>query len=184
MESTSASLLQRLKRPGATSAWDRFVDLYSPLLYHWAIRLGLQEADAADLVQEVFVILVRKLPEFEYDRSQSFRAWLKTVVLNQWRQRARARVPAAEGALDDVAAPEALDAMEEEEYRRFLIQRALRLIEPEFSPTFWMAFHQYALMGRPPQVVARELKIATGTVYSIKAKVLHRLRQELIELID
>src|SRR5262245_41800561 len=72
MPPTSASLLQRLRTPGSGPAWDEFVELYSPLLFQWARRAGLKGEDAADLVQEVFVLLVRKLPEFEYDPSKGF----------------------------------------------------------------------------------------------------------------
>ena len=61
----------------------RFVELYTPLLYYWARRVGLRRQDAADLVQDVFTLLVRKLPEFTYDRNKRFRAWLRTVTLNR-----------------------------------------------------------------------------------------------------
>lgn len=86
---TPASLLERLRQPAPESAWTRFVQLYTPLLFFWARRLGLRDADAADLVQDVLVLLVRKLPEFSYDRNKSFRAWLRTVTLNCWRNGAR-----------------------------------------------------------------------------------------------
>jgi RNA polymerase sigma-70 factor (ECF subfamily) len=58
---TPASLLERLRQPADQAAWSQFVRLYAPLLYHWAGRLGLREADAADLVQDVLLVLVRKL---------------------------------------------------------------------------------------------------------------------------
>ena len=61
MHTTSISLLERLKLPAAQESWKRFVDLYTPLLFYWARRLGLQEADAADLVQDVCALLVKKL---------------------------------------------------------------------------------------------------------------------------
>jgi RNA polymerase sigma-70 factor (ECF subfamily) len=49
---TPVSLLGRLRRPDDLEAWGRFVELYTPLLYYWARRQGLQQADAKDLVQE------------------------------------------------------------------------------------------------------------------------------------
>jgi RNA polymerase sigma-70 factor (ECF subfamily) len=57
----------RLRQPSDAEAWTRFVELYTPLLYRWSCRLGLQDADAADLVQDVFGILLGKLPQFDYD---------------------------------------------------------------------------------------------------------------------
>ena len=83
MDSTSVSLLRRLREPGHDAAWQRFVDLYAPLIFHWAKNRGLNPADAADLVQEVLVTLVAKLPEFEYDPTKRFRGWLRTVTLNK-----------------------------------------------------------------------------------------------------
>src|SRR5205823_5013820 len=85
MHTTPASLLERLQRADEQTAWVRFVELYTPVLFAWARRLGLQAQDAADLVQEVFTVLVRKLPEFRYDRQKSFRGWLRTITLNKWR---------------------------------------------------------------------------------------------------
>src|SRR5438874_593008 len=92
-DSTSVSLLDRLKRRDDTAAWDRFVALYTPLLYHWLRRAGLQEHDAADLVQDVFAKLVVLLPNFSYNPSQSFHAWLRTVVMNCRRDLQRRRTP-------------------------------------------------------------------------------------------
>ena len=85
MLSTPASLLERLRRPEPGQAWEQFVRMYTPLLCQWARRLGLQDHDVADLVQDVMVRLHQKLPEFVYDPAKSFRAWLRTVLINQWR---------------------------------------------------------------------------------------------------
>src|SRR5690349_13376275 len=54
---TPVSLLERLREPAQEQAWARFVELYTPLLFHWARHIGLQEADAADLVQDVLADL-------------------------------------------------------------------------------------------------------------------------------
>lgn len=57
--------------------------MYSPLLYHWARHEGLQESDAVDLIQEVFLHLMDKMGQFEYDSRRSFRNWLRTVMRNK-----------------------------------------------------------------------------------------------------
>ena len=89
MHTTPVSLLERLRQPGEQEAWRRFVALYTPLLFFWSRRLGLQDADAADLVQDVLVLLYRKLPGLAYDPRRSFRGWVRTVLLNRWRERQR-----------------------------------------------------------------------------------------------
>lgn len=73
MNTTSVSLLGRLRQPGDQESWRRFVHPYSPLLYYWARGVNLPPADAADLVQEVLLIVVERMPEFAYDPSRSFR---------------------------------------------------------------------------------------------------------------
>jgi RNA polymerase sigma-70 factor (ECF subfamily) len=184
MFSTPASLLDRLRKPEETTAWDRFVELYTPLLFCWAQRLGQQDSDCADLVQDVFLILWRKLPEFEYDSGKSFHAWLKTIFLNRHRSRQRKHDPRpVETALHDLAVVSE-DDFADADYSCYLIRQAFRLIEREFSPLHQQAFREYALEERPPDEVARHLGISPGTVYSIKSKILSRLRQELRQLLD
>jgi len=82
MQTTPISLLEQLRSPRPDQAWGRFVDLYTPLLYIWAGRLGAIGPDADDLVQDVFTTLVQQLPGFEYDRGARFRGWLWTVCRN------------------------------------------------------------------------------------------------------
>src|SRR5579884_1657537 len=128
MSDTPASLLQRLRQPDSRQAWERFVDLYTPLIFFWGVRAGLPAQDAGDLVQDVFATLLTKLPEFDYDRDRSFRAWLRTITLNRWRdlrRRQAVRAHAGSEALEHVAAPEAAEALWEAEYRRYVAGRAV-----------------------------------------------------------
>jgi RNA polymerase sigma-70 factor (ECF subfamily) len=154
-------------------------------LYRWARQTGLREPDAEDLVQEVFAILIRKLPEFHYRPGGSFRNWLRVVVVNKWRERQRRRSREIGGqVLEDHSTPDVATAFEENEYRRQLIERGLQLIEPEFSATAWAAFREHVVNDRGAAEVAAELGIRVGTVYAAKSRVLSRLRRELDGLID
>jgi RNA polymerase sigma-70 factor (ECF subfamily) len=184
MFATPASLLDRLRDAAEPTAWERFVELYTPLLFHWARRLGLQDCDAADLVQDCFLLLWRKLPEFEYDSGRSFHAWLRTIFLNRHRSRQRERQPLllGEAGQDLAAAPDGELADAEE--TRYLIGQAFRLIESEFSTLHQKAFRAHVLEERPPEEIARDLGLSLGTVYSIKSRILSRLRQELRHLLD
>jgi RNA polymerase sigma-70 factor (ECF subfamily) len=186
MNDTSASLLQRLRQPEDEAAWRQFVRLYAPLLYHWAWqRMGLQSQDAADLVQDVFVILVRKLPEFAYDPRQRFRGWLWTVVRNQWLTRRRHSAPDMVPLVEnDLVGPDGAAEVAEEEYRRCLVQQALRLMQAEFEPTTWKACWESVVAGRPAAAVAAELGITANAVYIARSRVTKRLRDELRDLLD
>jgi RNA polymerase sigma-70 factor (ECF subfamily) len=187
MLTTPPSLLDRLRQAPERQAWNRFVEMYTPLLFGWAARLGLSGHDAADMVQDVFTTLVEKLPEFRYDPQKSFRAWLKTVLLNRWRKhhRHRAVERRAPGAdLNNVAAEDDLPEFEEEEYRRYLVRRALALMEAEFQPATWKACWECVVRSRPAAEVAAELGISTNAVYLARSRVLRRLREELDGLLD
>ena len=187
MNTTSVSLLERLREPAQHEAsWARFVQLYTPLLFHWARKLGLSAEDAADLVQEVLTLLVQKLPEFRYDAHKSFRGWLRTVTLNKWRDFRRLRrlpVAAAGGVVEAEAADNAV-AFEEAEYRQHIVKQALQLMQTEFEPTTWKACWEYMIADRPAQEVAQELGLTVNAVYLAKSRVLSRLREELAGLLD
>jgi len=185
---TPTSLLYRLRTPNEATAWGRFVDLYTPLLFHWAQKLDQQDSDCADLVQDVFLILWRKLPEFEYDASKSFHAWLKTIFMNRYKSRLRkshGRVGyEAETDRPDARVADFSQQIADEDDRRYLIRRAFQLIESEFSVLQQQVFREYVLEEQPPEQVAAKLNINPGTVYGIKSKILSRLRQELSRILD
>ena len=130
---TSHSLIERLCATDDQQAWQRFVDLYSPLLYSCAQKIGLSRDQAADVVQEVYLVLMNKLPEFEYDSSRSFRSWLRTVTLNKCRDhlRQQARGPRGErtGELANIGITDNVEFLEEAEYHEQLVRRALELMQ-------------------------------------------------------
>jgi RNA polymerase sigma-70 factor (ECF subfamily) len=188
VESTSSSLLERLRQPGQADAWERFARLYTPLLLAWSRRprYGLQPADADDLVQDILTDLVRKLPQFQYDPPRGFRAWLRGVFHNKWVDHCR-RVgrlpPGGAVGLSAVACPAALDPGEIEE-QQLLFRRALELMQQDFEPTTWQACWQRVAEGRPAAEVASALGLSENAVHLAKSRVLRRLRQELAGLLD
>ncbi len=186
MEPTPISLLERLRQTNDRAAWERFVRLYAPLLHRWVLRLGVPRQDAADLVQEVLTLLVRKLPNFQYDPQQSFRAWLWTVTRNKCAELQR-RVPAVvlqahEAVLTELSSRE--NESDETEYRHYLVGQALELIRDEFQPSTWKAFWESATTRRRAAEIAGELGLSIDAVYAAKSRVLRRLRQELGGLLD
>lgn len=186
MHTTPLSLLERLQESSTEDDWARFVHLWTPLVFGWARRAGLQEADAGDLVQEVFTLLLDKLATFRHQGPGSFRAWLRTVTLNKWRERVRkATIPSAgDGPLDGVAGPDELAARWDAEYRQHLVGQALRLMRAEFQPTTWQACWDHVVGGKTAAEVAKDLGLTPGGVRAAKFRVLNRLRQELKDLLD
>ena len=185
MDTTSITLLERVRARSDERAWERFVCLYTPFLLTCARRAGLDEHDACELVQDVFLHLLDELPKFRYDAARhSFRGWLKTVTVNKCRERWRKRSPNSQ--ID----PEAeLAAVEEEvfweqEYRDFLMQRAMEIMRNEFETKTWRACLEFIVSGRKAADVAAELEMTEAAVYMAKSRVLCRLRQELAGLLE
>src|SRR5436189_3921558 len=81
---TRASLLVRLRDGGDGGAWQEFVRLYAPIIYGFARKRGLQDADAADLMQDVLRSVSSAIGRLDYDRGQgTFRGWLFTITRNK-----------------------------------------------------------------------------------------------------
>ncbi|MCC7420852.1 MAG: sigma-70 family RNA polymerase sigma factor [Planctomycetaceae bacterium] len=183
MLTTSIHLLERMTQPDDQPAWERFVSLYSPLIFRWGITAGLCSDEAFDLVQDVFVVLVQELPSFRYDPERGkFRSWLKALATRQlstFRSR-RTREAGLIGAQHDLADSTADAALwEEDEYREYLVRRALAIMQSDFEELTWRACWLHTVSGRTAAEVGRELGMTEGAVYVAKGRVLRRLREEL-----
>src|SRR5262249_33591550 len=150
---TRVSLLVRLRDAHDARAWGEFVDLYAPLVYRLARRHGLQDADAADLTQNVLGAVARPLPRFQYHAARgTFRGWLLTVARNHLRTSAqeRRRQPPGSGdseaqaLLEQQPAPEEAEAWEQE-YRERLFACAAGRVRGQFRPATWEAFWRTAV---------------------------------------
>jgi RNA polymerase sigma-70 factor (ECF subfamily) len=194
MSETSASLLDRLRLHPDAASWQRLVELYTPFIQAWLRRQAAPPQDIDDLVQEVLAVVVRRLPEFRREpRVGAFRCWLRTITVNCLRDywRSRGARPVATG---DSSFLEALNQLEDpasglsrqwdEEHDRHVVERLMRLIEPQFERKTWRAFQRLAIDRIPPDEVAAELGISVNAVFIAKSRVLSRFRQEAAELID
>jgi RNA polymerase sigma-70 factor (ECF subfamily) len=184
---TRPSLLLRLRDPADQEAWRQFVDLYAPLIYRFARKHGLQDADAADLAQVVFQALTRCLPDLAYDPRQGpFRGWLFGVVRNQLhKQLARQkRWPQGTGAADaqeqleqQPARPDQEAALWEQEYQRQVFVWAADQVRGGFEESSWQAFWRTAVEGQGGRETAQALGMTVGAVYTAKSRVLDRIRK-------
>jgi RNA polymerase sigma factor (sigma-70 family) len=188
---TRPSLLVRLRDPRDGPAWGQFVDLYAPLVYGYARKRGLQDADAADLTQTVLRKVAANVGELEYDsRRGSFRGWLFTIVRNQLRDFASRRRrpgqgsgdPAVHRLLQEQAAPTDDAAGWERDYRQRLLAWAAERVRPRFQDATWQAFWQTAVEGKRPREVAEALDLSAAAVYLARSRVMARLRAAIQEL--
>jgi RNA polymerase sigma factor (sigma-70 family) len=188
---TRPSLLARIRDPRDGVAWSEFVDVYGPLVYDYGRRRGLQDADAADLTQDVLRAVAAAAGRFAYDPARgAFRSWLFTVTRRKLLDSARRRRPGDRGTGDT----DAQKRLEEEQdvrsgggegdewdqaFRQRLLDWAAGQVRGEFRPATWRAFWLCAVEGKDTREASASLGMSVGAVYAAKCRVLARLREEI-----
>src|ERR1043165_8069538 len=186
---TCPTLLLRLRDAHDQDAWAQFVAIYAPVVFGFARTKGLQEADAADLTQDVLQAVSQAMPRLQYDPERgSFRGWLFTVVRNKLRDaHPRRAVQLAAPSDTDVVnqlhelpAPQAdEEALWRQEYRQRLFNWAAEQVRSVVEDSAWQAFWQTAVEGKKAAVVAHELGMSVAAVYMTKSRVLARIKETL-----
>ena len=185
---TRASLLVQIRDGANHSAWQEFVNLYGPVVYGFARKRGLQDADAADVMQDVLRSISSAIGRLDYDRNQgTFRGWLFTITRNKIFNFLSARRIRPQGS-GDTTANRMLDAHAdgsdstaawETEYQRRLAALAMERIRHEFQEKTWRAFWLTAVEGVAAPEVAKQIGMSAGAIYVAKSRVLARLKDEV-----
>lgn len=186
---THASLVLRLSNPRDEEAWCEFVEIYEPLIYRLVRRKGFQDADAAELTQDVLLAVVRAVDRWEPDRGRgSFRGWLATIarrlMINFLSSPARRFTGSGRTSmLERLLQLPDLDAGDSQcfdlELTRRVFDWAARRVRERVEPATWEAFWRTAVESRPVESVARELGLSSGGVYVARSRVMHHLRTEV-----
>jgi RNA polymerase sigma factor (sigma-70 family) len=188
---TRVTLVGRLiATPNDPAAWSEFVEWYGRKIYLWCRAWGLQESDAQDVTQDVFLNLSVRMTDFRYDPRGSFRAWLKTVTHNAWQdyvagQRKPGRGSGRESALERLADIEARDDLTRrlaEAFDQELLKEAAARVRLRVEPRTWHAFHLLAVEGLSGAEVAQRLEMKVATVFVARSKVQRMLRDEVTRL--
>jgi RNA polymerase sigma factor (sigma-70 family) len=186
---TRATLLFRVRDSKDHDAWAEFIDLYMPLVYSYALKNGLQDADAADIAQETLLLVARAIPSFQYESQRgSFRGWLLTILRNQLRKRAQKIKNQFAGSgdtrileiLHEQPGREELDVWEREYQLRLFHWAAERVKECFREPT-WNAFWLTTVEGLSIAESASKLSMSEGAIYVARSRVLARIRKEIEE---
>src|SRR5438067_7783870 len=179
---TRPSLLVRVRDSADGPAWAQFVELYAPLVYGFARKHGLQDADAADVTQDVLRAVASAAKKWEYDRRRgSFRGWLFTVVRNRlrdfWASQARQCQGSGDAAVDQrlqelPGRDEDQESLWQQDYERQLFHWAADQVRPTFQHATWEAFWQTSVQGKSGKEVARSLGMTVASVYLAKGRVM------------
>jgi RNA polymerase sigma factor (sigma-70 family) len=191
---TRQSLLSRLKDWNDQESWRVFFDTYWKLIYHAAIRAGLTDAEAQDVVQETVLSVLKSMPGFEYDPVKgSFKSWLMRLtgwrITDQLRKRDRAigrkLSPAGTSTrtatIERVADPArpGLEALWDDEWEQNLMAAALERVKRKVDPKHYQAYDLYVVKKWPVARVARTLKLNPGRIYLVKHRINRLIKKEI-----
>jgi RNA polymerase sigma factor (sigma-70 family) len=194
---TRRSLLSRIKHWDDQKSWQDFYDIYARLIYGAAIKAGLTEAEAEDVVQDTVIAVAKAIQGFKYDPERcAFKTWLHAItrrqVANQFRKRqgkGRALEPLAGGEGESSLVEElpdpasrALDETWDREWERNLLEAAADRVKARVSPAQYQVFEYHVLQGHGVVETARALGINAARVYLAKHRVLAQVRQEVAYL--
>lgn len=190
---TRRSLLTRLKNWDDNEGWRRFFDTYWKLIYNAAVKSGLSDAEAQDVVQETVLSVARKMNEFKYDPALgSFKGWLLTLtrwrITDQFRKRARhehrdepggddtARTPVVETVPDPQG--QKLDAMWDAEWKKNLMDAAIERVKRKAGARQYQLFDLYVIKEWTVEDVAKTLGVSTDQIYQAKSRISAAVRKE------
>lgn len=194
---TRYTLLSRLKNWDDQDSWKDFFDTYWRLIYAVALKSGLTEAEAQDVVQETIISVAKDIQKFKHNRSLgSFKGWLRNII--RWRiaDQLRKRMLAIQqpettlgddfGRLDladipDPAGSES-ESIWEEEWEANLAEAAMRNVKQRVREEHYQMFDLYVIRRWPVSKVAETLGVSVGKVYLAKHRVSALIRKEVHRL--
>ncbi len=191
---TRPSLLLQIRNPHNTAAWTQFVEIYMPLVHRYAVRRGLQDADAADVAQDVFKAIAARASHFQYDPTRgSFRSWLYTVARsklhNHLARRRKQERATGESRVRQILESQPDSDHEDEtqwniDYQRQMFDWGAQQVRPSVQEATWSAFWQTAVEQKPAGEVAELLGMSIGAIYVAKSRVLAQIRQRIQSVIS
>jgi RNA polymerase sigma factor (sigma-70 family) len=191
---TRRSLLTRLKDWDDHESWKTFFDTYWKLIYGAALKAGLSDAEAQDVVQETVLSVAKKMHDFKYDPALgSFKGWLLTLtrwrIGDQFRRRTGQR-SAGDPTPDDtgrtatverVPDPDSLelDAVWEEEWQKNLLDAAMARTKRKVGAKQYQLFDLYVVKGWTVPNLVKTLGVSADQVYQAKKRVSDVVKQEV-----
>lgn len=186
---TQPSLLVRIRDECDEDSWSQFVEIYAPLVYGFLRTNGLQDADAADLTQDVLGSVAVAIKSFDYSAKHgAFRSWLFTIVKNRmrnfWRDRDRQARAAGDTQTYDLLAqkPEENDGPTDQwdrAYEEQLFQYAADRVRGRFKESTWQAFWKTAVEGQAAKDAAQELGMSIPAVLMAKGRVISKIKEQV-----
>jgi len=196
---TRWSLVTRLRDLDDQQSWREFFDTYSRLIRGVAIKSGLTEAEAEDVVQETIISVSKSMPDFKAEpQAGSFKAFLFTIIRRRIADQFRKRSPGQEAGLrradetrrtstiEKIANPAGseLDAVWNQEWEQNLLDAAMERVKRQINLKQYQIYDLYVVKRWPVRKVSSTLGVNIGEVYLAKHRVIGLLKKELKRLED
>jgi len=188
---TRRSLLGRLKDWHDQDSWQEFSKIYQRLIFDTALKAGLTNAEAQEVVQETLLSVAKKIAGFNYDANTgSFRNWLlqitKRRIVDQFRKRRPQTHPTSDSAttleqIPDPGAP-SFETLWNEEWHLAVLDMARAFVKRKVSAKQYRMFELYVLQQQPMRVVTRTLRVNAAQVYMAKYRIAQLLKREMKQL--
>ena len=194
MVTTKESLLGRLRVENAHEAWKEFFEAYWGAILRYARKLGLNDDQAKEVLQETMVALMRILPEFTYDRNKGrFRNFLLTIVhrksLSVLRRMSRQRTVVCDDLItgdltESLVGRDRAEREARERWRDSLIEEAIHRLrtDPRLGENTFAVFEAYMIEQQPVEKVARRFSLTENAVYQVRNRLLRRLKVDVARL--
>jgi RNA polymerase sigma factor (sigma-70 family) len=183
---TRSSLVRRLYDWRDDGGWQDFFDTYWKLIYAVAIKAGLSDVEAQDVVQETVVAVAKQMRAGGYDRTKcSFKTWLNTItrrrIIDHFRKRTAPKVQLPQNAddtshadslvsLPDPASVE-LDSLWDSEWQKNLLDAAIERAKRQVTPKQFQIFDLAVLRDVATGEVCELLKVNAAQVYLARHRV-------------
>jgi RNA polymerase sigma-70 factor (ECF subfamily) len=195
---TRRSLVERLADWRDQKNWQEFFETYWKLIYSVAVRAGLSDDEAQDVVQETIITVAKRVDGLKYDPANgSFKGWLLHItrwrIADQFRRRDPAeaarkkrgdtstrRTATIERAADPAGFD--LEAVWDAEWKQNLLSAAIARVKRKVDARQYQIFDCYVMKEWPVKKITKELGVSVAQVYLAKHRVSAVMKKELKDL--
>ena len=190
---TRLTLLSRLKDRDDQDSWKDFFDTYWKLLFNTALKAGLDDAEAQEVVQDTVICVCKEMADFAHNsRKGSFKKWLLTLTRHRIIDQLRKRKPVFRpperprdetrqtATLDRIPDPvPSLDRIWDEEWRQNLMETALERVKRQVDPKHYQIFDLYVLRQWRISKISKALQVSPARIYLAKHRVAALVKKQI-----
>ncbi len=201
---TRLSLLERLRDMDDKGSWQEFFDTYWKLIYCAAVKGGLSDAEAEDVVQETIIGIARNMENFRYQPEVcSFKGWLMRLtrcrIIDHLRKSPAAKYafiplpnePQTETETEDHLSREsraavvsstseaAFEDLWDQEWQKNLVDAAMERVKRKVAPEHYQIFYLHSVKGMPARHISELFGASMTKIYVVRHRIARLVKREV-----